>query len=503
MKLIKKTLISLFFLTTITACALWALTYTITPEEFKDLLNQKLAEFTEQPSHIEGNISWQLFPRPGLKISTVKIGGKQIENNYSLAIDNMLFNLQITPLLRGKLVFNELLMDGVTLNINPETRHTRVLNRAATSKAPNKTLPASFSIENFLLTRGQVVVSHPQNNLAVTDLQIGANQLNFQNKQFPVQLKGNLLLLSNTKESLKANINFKGRTQLTPAFFIEPLNTIQNTATHGQILIQDAQYKRLKIAKINANAILKTGTLRLNPLNLTLYNGESVGDLSFHIASKKFAVNQTATGIKSTPLSKALWGEQLIKGTMDFSIHATGTLPVQNILDHVQASGHIMIRDGALCFVDIHQMVKDIPNTIHSMLTAPKSNETLQKTYEGRTKFKLLSMHYDVKNNPLFNDSFLLQTEEMQINGKGRMNLKDRSIDNELSAKLIQPEPMMDKIQQILNGNLPLKLTGPIMQPLIVPNMQKISPLLTQFFLKQSIDKPLKQLKAEIMSLFT
>ncbi|WP_133128247.1 AsmA family protein [Legionella nagasakiensis] len=507
MKLIKKALLILLMFLVMVIVALWALVHFIKPESVKELLNKQLTSLTGQDSHINGDVNWQLFPQPGIKATNIQIGESKKNPYYSLSIDNLHFNLQLTSLMKGQLIFNEIKVDGFIANINPEA--IKVSNPDKKEKKPissaiksSSHLATRFTIDTLLLTHGQLVITEHQHQIVLTDLQIGIDKLNLKNDYFSIQLKGHVVgsLLDN---KFSTTINFKGRSRLTSELLEQP-QLIQNLSLDGQLFMQDLQFNQLKITKLNANTLSKSGELILNPLNLSLYHGESIGHLSYQINSKTFTVSQTATSLNAEQLVNDLMGNTLLKGKLDFSLHASGNLSKPDWQNNLQTKGNIIIKDGTLNFVDIQKLMNHITNKINLLMTQPSFDKTLTSLLDnmnliahqqGKTKFQLLSVQYKLKHALLFDDALLLQAEQLQVKGHGQINLNNHSIDNDLSVKLITADKSINKIQELFDNSLPFKLSGKLSMPMVYPDLHKISPVLSKYLFKKSFDKPIKQLR--------
>ncbi|WP_347252338.1 AsmA family protein, partial [Legionella sp.] len=303
MKILKRLLAGIFVTLVITTLALWTLAKTIKPEMVKNYVSSQLSFLTQQESRIDGEISWQLFPRPAVKITQIQIGHEQAQENYSAKLENLLFNLKITPLLRGKLVFNELIVDGFKIVVNPEATSSRVKTVKLKETNEEKTsLADQFAIERFLLSHGQIIIQDNQKQINLSGLQIGAEQFNLQRMAFPLQFKTTLEVNAGQEKVLKTHINFRGRTSLSPVLFSNPLIALQNMPLDGQLSLQNTKLNHFRIAKISAHTKTKPGVLLLNPLTFDLYHGESVGDLHYEFASKKLILNQTGTNLDSAKL---------------------------------------------------------------------------------------------------------------------------------------------------------------------------------------------------------
>ncbi|MCL5272026.1 MAG: AsmA family protein, partial [Gammaproteobacteria bacterium] len=82
MKLLGKSLLALFFLILLAFVTLFILAKNIKPETIKNLVSKQITALTHKKSLINGDIFWQVFPRPGLKFSKIQIGDEKIREDY-------------------------------------------------------------------------------------------------------------------------------------------------------------------------------------------------------------------------------------------------------------------------------------------------------------------------------------------------------------------------------------------------------------------------------------
>mgnify|MGYP000390809151 CR=1 FL=1 len=158
MKFIKKILVAFIILSIVAGVLIWIFTKNITHTAVKDLINKELATLTSQKSQINGEITWRFLPRPGVKITKIHIA----DTHFTLAIDNLLFNLKIAPLIHGQLVFKEIKVDGLTANIRNLESQTNITRPDSIQHDSGK---VQFAIDRFLLTRGQIAITAPKQKI--------------------------------------------------------------------------------------------------------------------------------------------------------------------------------------------------------------------------------------------------------------------------------------------------------------------------------------------------
>lgn len=472
------------------------------PEYIKNYVGTQLSALTNQKSSVNGTISWQIFPQPGVKVTEVQIGEEP--SSYSVKLNNLLFNLKISPLLRGKLVFGELNVDGFHILIQPElTSSTKSQKPASATPADNHSKADLFAIERFLLSHGEITVIQGPRKIILSGIQIGANQVNLKQELFPLQLKSSLEISAPDETLFKTFINFSGNTSLSPSLLSAPLLGLQNTLLNGQLVLQDTQFKQLKIKKINAHVKTKSGVLSFDPLTLNLYGGKSVGDLNYGFATKKLNLNQTATNINVANLLRDVVNKPFIQGSMDFSIHAQS-----NLQNDFSGNGSLTIKDGAIESLDLNKIIEETTSEITRLLKEKDSNERKMLSFANfvsdltntsassssmSTAFKLFTFQYGIDTSEIQTHSIVLQSDKLQLKGGAKVNLRDYKLQSQLNVKISLANTEIDKIQQLLGGSFPLLVTGSLTTPIVLPDLKQISPLLAKTWVTETLTKFIKK----------
>ena len=518
MKLLGKIVLTLLSLLLLASIILWVLAKNINPETIKKLVGNQITTLTHKQSHIDGAISWQLFPRPGLKFSKIIIGDAKLNEEYSLAIDTLLLNLKITPLLSGKFVFSEVNIDGLNAQINLNAAQPAKSQEVSSSSASNKgNYGEQFAIERLLVSNGQISINNNSRSTVFKNLQMGVEQFNLQNSPFTVQVKTKLTEY-HSNSLIKANINFKGRLSLVPSVLNQLQNGITQSAAEGQLLLQNVSLNQFAIKKVSATLKTNKESIQFNPLTLSLYDGESVGNMDYAIATKQFSLNQTATNLNGKQLMTVLLGHEIISGGLDYSIHAT--LPLENpSIETISGTGTLSIKDGEIYNFNLEQMLNNLKEKLKNIMSNKELGlrNALQQltnrdnsTYtQGNTTFKLASIQYQFQNGTLNSEAILLQTDKLQVKGNGTLNLSNYELSSKLQASINNSgtEPVMLKIQTLLGGYFPLVISGTLEQPKVLPDFKAMTPLLgqqlinTNQLMNTNTERPINQIRNRLKDL--
>ncbi|MCH9757152.1 MAG: AsmA family protein [Gammaproteobacteria bacterium] len=512
MKLIKNILLIflLVFITSVTA--LWAVTYFVQPDTFKRLARQQLSSLTQQDSAIEGNINWRIFPRPGLHLTKVRIGDvNKTNSDYALTVDNLLFHLQIAPLLRGKLVFDKLMLDGFTLriNLNDATPTPTPEKKQAAPKASKITLPARIALKSLLLTNGKIILNQKKEQLLLKHVRLEAELPQSNQEPFPIQLKAALKKQPGSFP-LNGTLSYKGLLKLPP---LNTINTqLENLELDGQITIQNLQAGEYAITEANAHTFFRQGNLELNPLTLSLYNGESVGQLSYQLKTSQLKFNQTGTGLNAEPVFQHVLDVRpsRLTGLLDFSVHATTTLNSPDWHKKMNLNGNFTLHNGTVAYLNLPAIRKEATDTLHALTS--QGIDSIQSTlehlkpwhlndYSGSTNFQLLNLQYQTKGDGNLDYTLLLETKKLNLKGNGTLNLETEAINAHLMAHVITKDKTTQAVQELLGRGFPLLVTGTLSNPMINADRRLIRHVISNSVLPTTLIKPLKKLNKHIKKL--
>ncbi len=508
MKWLKKTLTALLLVIIITVVAIWILTKSISPNAVKDVINKQLSALTTNKSHVNGEVHWQLFPRPGIKITQIVIVDDV--SQADILIENLLLNLKIHSLVRGQLVFKEIEIDGMSINIkNPSIPAHVIAKITAPHSTEQDKAMVQFDIGRFSLNHGQLSIIESQQKMTFKKLKINVKQLNLKNTYFPLEEK-TTFSISSSGNKIQGVLDFDGNIRVPESPFTVPSITPPYTGIKGHLLMENFLYNQIKISKINAHVLTKKDMLILNPLNLSLYSGKSTGDLSYQFPTKKLFLNQKATGLNSEPLFRHLFGKKLVKGRLDMTIHGSTALSGNHWKNNLMGTGSLTIKEGILYFVDLQSLADDATKKMHSLPTQDESDLKLalskplinpKVNLPGTTSFQLLNIKARLNDNKLISDALLFQTTTMELKGNAQLDLNNDDLQGSLSAKLLMADNIVGNIQQLLGGSFPLKLSGTVAKPEILPNDHQINPIMTRYILKSAIKQPVKQIKHQLYNL--
>lgn len=208
-------------------------------------------------------------------------------------------------------------------------------------------------------------------------------------------------------------------------------------------------------AKIN----LKGGRLAVKPLTVSLagnvLNAEAVVDGS----SGKPAVNIGLVGRKTDigALLQMMGSDKIIEGKADVDVHLTGAGPSAHaIASSLNGKTSVVMEEGRLNNKYLKIAAADLMKVIDPW--APKEDET---------NLNCVLSKFDIKSGVATSEVQVVDAAAFSVTGAGHINLGQETID-----MVIDPRP---KNQSLMSVAVPIKVTGPLMNPNFLPDPAAIA----------------------------
>lgn len=520
MKLIRTLLVFVILTSSLGIAALWVFTNFIEPDAFRNLAKKQLSSVTHLDSTIEGPVNWRIFPKPGLHVHKVRIGNiDEKQTDYGLQVGDLIFHLQFKPLLHGKLVFDKLIFNDFTLRVNfdsvktssksqPLPEQKAQQNTKASTKKKSFMPSSRIALKSLLLSNGKIILTQKEEVLTLKNVRIETLLPDVLQDEFPIQLKATISKPSGATP-LSGVVAYKGLMTL-PALDKTP-NITEKVKVNGQLLLQDIKLGEYAISQANAHVFFKDDKLELNPLTLKLYQGESVGRLTYALKTSDLTFQQTGTGLNAEPVFQKLVDirPSRLSGALDFSTQIKATLNQPNWHKKIKTNGSFTLKEGTISYIDIPQITKEATETIQAL--ASRNIDNLQlvleklkpwslSQYQGSTSFQLLNIKYHTDDNAFLHYQLMLETKKLHLKGQGSLQLETHALNARLKAHILTNDPSIQAAENLLDG-FPLVVTGTLEKPIIAPDKPLIRRLLTSGEVPRELLKTLKGLKQQIKHL--
>ncbi|KTC97493.1 putative asmA protein [Legionella geestiana] len=477
MKILKRVALAVAFILIISSVLLWGLTQSISKDTLSEWINARLSSIAGQPARIEGGISWQLLPAPGVRAAKIRIGGDEPD----ITIDDLLLRLDTASLLRAKPIFSAVIVDGVQIQLRKSVKPAPT-NKTPSTTAGASSVPAAFAIHKFMINRGSVIIDDGEQHIRLSNLQLSADDLNLGNTRFPLQFKAKITAKTPSGE-IVAPVRFTGHIRLDGNLLQNPEKALSQLELNGQSSIQKLRINSVHVDSVESTLQAKNGVLTLKPLSIKLYGGTSVGMLLYQLNNRLLTLSQTANNLDTAKLAADAAGFGAFSGRMDFSLHASSRFDGSDVLKNITGNGNLSIKDGELRGIDLNAVLKRVSLQLDKLAKTTESTlqpETAQDTKTAKTAFRLLSLSYSLRDGVLGLQPLLIQTDSLQLKGDGQLTLETGALKARLNAVTQTEGVTLAVLQKSLGGNLPLLLTGTLSAPVLMPDMQVLTPLLAR-----------------------
>lgn len=476
----------------------WVLSTRATPLVRRQLEKIGVVLLDNKPLQLNGKISWQILPRPAVKLSRVETEQQKSDATF-LKIANMHFKFNLRAFLQGRFVIEQVMLDGVQGRFAASSLFRRQTNSPGSNA--EFTLPESFSIHNLVLQNANLILADGQHQLELHDLQATLeNPLELHNQAVPVQLKSKLRVLHGKQGILSSQIGFKGSIKITAPGDKAPQNWPQRLSLQGLLDARQSQIRSIRVDRLQSPLRFEKEALYLGAYSATLYHGESIGELHYFLPTGQMQMSQTAQDLNSSELANALLGEKILQGKLDCSLQMDIPTQQTNWLAKAHFSGNINLKHAILHAFSLNKLVNSMERNMDSISkTSPNTKSPVGLSFtsfteaklDGQTPIELLNISFTQENARLDLSNMMLETKTVDLIGKGYYHFADNRLRGNVLAHLNAPNGRLALLQKAMGGNIPLLLDGSLANPTVRPDLQKINPVVTALWIKRAFEIPL------------
>ena len=433
-----------------------------------------------------GEVHLRLVPTPSIQISKLTVSDTQsFAGNTFFTAQQIELKLRLLSLLRGRFEVTELVLDKPVFNVLKQSDGSFNYSDIAAKKSPS--------------TPRREPRKKPENGVKSIDaaplalpsrMRIRDGQLNLVTKgQTPVNIKGIELAL----QEMSGDAPFPFR-----ASFQYP--ALKNVALEGELDYQEEKAllelknNRLKIHDLTLPVRGSISNLATTPkINLTL-NGDRLDAkpvfdvLSvFGLApadteiSGPMSLNMTVAGPSNALVTeiRGVFKDVYVKGKRALKGNLTGEVSIRlplgggRVSQRLQGTGKLVARDGELTNVNLIKKVQRVTGMIG--LTPDQQREA--------TTFKTMSGDFTIGAGVTDFSRLYLVNPQMEVIGNGTMTLDHPTLDillNTTLSPVISARTGRSRSATFFKDGqghivVPLKVTGPVENPSVNLNAEKLS----------------------------
>ena len=231
----------------------------------------------------------------------------------------------------------------------------------------------------------------------------------------------------------------------------------QGTFNIGKLKISDMRSENIHLG-IKANK----GLIKLNPLNVNLYQGTYKGNINLDAQGEtlKLSINENLAGVQAGPLLTDLNGDNSLSGTANAHIKLSGNgATIAQIKQSLRGNGNFSFKNGAVKGINIAESIRKAK--------AALKGETITSASPLQTDFASLTGSFIATKGLISNQDLLVMSPLLRINGAGTINLPQEGIDYALKVSIVDTSKGQNgaDLAELKGLTIPVKIAGSFSAP--------------------------------------
>lgn len=279
-----------------------------------------------------------------------------------------------------------------------------------------------------------------------------------------------------------------------------PVDLIRTLKAKGTLNLDRAFLSGMTFENMSLGVNSANGQLRMYPITAELFDGTYKGDVRIDVSGDvpSISVNETVDGVQLEPLAKAMFDQENISGTIagSFKLSGSGSM-LSDIRRDLDGTMAFSLADGAWEGTDVW-------HELRSAYALLKQRPAPEPTLPARTEFSNVRVTGPVKDGVFSNDDLLAELPFLQITGNGTVDLAAGQIDYSLQARVLEQPEFVDaaseaELNDFTEAIIPLKVTGPLADPSIQPDIAAMLQAEAKRALEKEADKLTKKLLGDLL----
>jgi len=260
-----------------------------------------------------------------------------------------------------------------------------------------------------------------------------------------------------TEEEAPADADPAGPESGPPDWSDEPiaLPPVGGFGLDFEFTTEGLTYRELEIGPAVLALRLADDVFTADLTDFTLYGGRGRGTLEVALAEegvpeirKQFRLD----GLQALPFLTAVADFERLEGTLsaELAVETRGRTE-RELVQNLNGDGQATFTDGAIVGINIAAMVRNVG----SAFLDPTAQET------RRTDFAELAGSFTIEDGILRNDDMRLQAPVLRVEGRGRVDLPERTIDYRVEPKAAPTLEGQGGTQDLAGILVPVQIQGP------------------------------------------
>ncbi len=234
-------------------------------------------------------------------------------------------------------------------------------------------------------------------------------------------------------------------------------------SARGNVTIGQLRVGKVNASNVNASIYTNKGITTINPLRAGIYGGSLNGNITINQQNPtpryKVVVGLNNFSIPAITGNNKITGRGNAKANISMSGNASKTL-----LKTMNGNASIALSSGAIKGLDVIGIADMAYSALRlgQLPSAPKGKAT---------QYGSMTASARIKSGVAYNNDLRIRSSLATVKGKGKINLVTQAINYHLELSLNQSSSAFNALQGKLGGPIPVKVTGTLSNPKIVPDM--------------------------------
>jgi AsmA protein len=211
------------------------------------------------------------------------------------------------------------------------------------------------------------------------------------------------------------------------------LSALNGRTVNGKIRVGSMQAKNVKVADLAADVKLARGTLAVEPLSASLYEGKLNGSFIASARGNEITVKQNLQGIQINPLLKDAADKDILEGKGDVSLDVSGAgATVTALKRSLNGNARMVLKDGAYKGINLAEVFRKAQSALGRAPQNAAASGGPQKT-----DFTELSASFVIKGGVAHNDDLSLKSPFIRAGGSGSLDIAASTLDYTLRPTVV------------------------------------------------------------------
>ena len=408
------------------------------------------------PASIEGSIG-PIGDPPGKDAIAVNLQIRSL-NQLKVQVNGTVENLLDNPLADITLEVTEfsprLLAKELSLDI-PATSDSSVLSRMSL-KAQIK-----GGTESVAISDGILMLDDSSMNFSARTRDFDKPDLGFELSLDQINLDRYLPPTKDDSQGKASSASAKASPQKTD---YEPLRkmVVDGTVSIGELIVNKTTIDSTKF-----DITARDGSIRLDPLNIALYQGTVVGTAAINVQGNSPAtkVQLAVDKLQLAPLLRDALEKDFLEGMLQARINLSMRGDeAASIKQSLNGTGNLNVLEGAIIGVDLNAIISDPKSALSS------SRDTGAK---ARTPISELTAPFTMKNGLFRTTGTSIKSDRFNLLATGTADLVAEKLNFLLDSTLVETKTRKDGTTKVKKKKaVPVKVTGTFDKPKFSADMQ-------------------------------